>query len=85
MLDGNSGLILVCLLLLAPSSTLAQPTQGSSALVITTDCGADMDDQWAIAHASLAPELRPCRHRKFRTKATRSGEQTDDRLCSPSA
>ena len=26
-----------------------------------------------------------CRHRKFRTKATRSGEQTDDRLCSPSA
>jgi purine nucleosidase len=58
MVDGNSRLILVCLLLLVPSSTLAQPTQGSSALVITTDCGADMDDQWAIAHASLAPELR---------------------------
>jgi inosine-uridine nucleoside N-ribohydrolase len=42
------------LLLIVPSSTWAKPR----ALVITTDCGADMDDQWAIAHASLAPELK---------------------------
>jgi inosine-uridine nucleoside N-ribohydrolase len=28
-------------------------------VVITTDCGADMDDQWAIAHAALSPQLRP--------------------------
>jgi inosine-uridine nucleoside N-ribohydrolase len=26
--------------------------------VITTDCGADMDDQWAIAHAALSPRVR---------------------------
>jgi purine nucleosidase len=24
-------------------------------VVLTTDCGADMDDQWAIAHVSLSP------------------------------
>jgi hypothetical protein len=27
-------------------------------IVITTDCGADMDDQWAIAHAALSPQVR---------------------------
>ena len=26
-------------------------------VVITTDCGADMDDQWAIAHAALSPRI----------------------------
>jgi purine nucleosidase len=26
-------------------------------IVITTDCGVDMDDQWAIVHLSLIPEL----------------------------
>ena len=26
-------------------------------LVLTTDCGAEVDDQWAIAHQALAPEL----------------------------
>jgi inosine-uridine nucleoside N-ribohydrolase len=50
--------LFVCLLLLAPSSARSSPIQGSRPLVITTDCGADMDDQWAIAHASIAPELK---------------------------
>ncbi len=27
-------------------------------VVLTTDCGADMDDQWALAHLALCPELR---------------------------
>ena len=26
-------------------------------VIITTDAGTDMDDQWVIAHTSLAPEL----------------------------
>ena len=44
-----------CLIPLAANATdLPNPTP----IVITTDCGADMDDQWAIAHAALSPELR---------------------------
>ncbi len=27
-------------------------------VILTTDCGADMDDQWALAHLALCPELR---------------------------
>jgi len=27
------------------------------AVVLTTDCGADMDDQWALAHLLLSPEV----------------------------
>jgi hypothetical protein len=50
--------ILVCLLLLAPSPVHSNPIQRSRPVVITTDCGADIDDQWTIAHASLAPELK---------------------------
>src|ERR687884_782318 len=26
-------------------------------IVLTTDCGADMDDQWALAHLVLSPEF----------------------------
>lgn len=26
-------------------------------VVLTTDCGADMDDQWALAHLALSPEI----------------------------
>ena len=26
-------------------------------VVLTTDCGADMDDQWALAHLALTPEI----------------------------
>jgi purine nucleosidase len=26
-------------------------------ILLTTDCGADMDDQWAIAHLALSPEF----------------------------
>lgn len=51
-------LLLISLLILAPSSARSNSTQRSRSLIITTDCGADMDDQWAIAHASLAPELK---------------------------
>jgi len=27
------------------------------AVVLSTDCGADIDDQWALAHLILSPEL----------------------------
>jgi inosine-uridine nucleoside N-ribohydrolase len=27
------------------------------AVIVVSDCGADMDDQWAIAHTAVAPEL----------------------------
>jgi inosine-uridine nucleoside N-ribohydrolase len=30
---------------------------GASAAILTTDCGAEMDDQWALAHLLLSPEL----------------------------
>jgi hypothetical protein len=31
-------------------------------IVLTTDCGADMDDQWALAHIVLTPEFeRVCK------------------------
>jgi hypothetical protein len=50
--------LLIGLLLLAPSAARSNPIQRSRPLVITTDCGVDMDDQWVIAHASLAPELK---------------------------
>ncbi len=26
------------------------------AVLVTTDCGVDMDDQWALAHVALRPE-----------------------------
>jgi purine nucleosidase len=28
--------------------------------LLTTDCGAEMDDQWAIAHLAISPELDLC-------------------------
>lgn len=47
---------------LAPLLLWAAEAAGSPSpttpVVITTDCGADMDDQWAIAHAALSPGLR---------------------------
>jgi inosine-uridine nucleoside N-ribohydrolase len=49
---------LASLLLLEPAAAGSKPIQGARPLVITTDCGADIDDQWAIAHASLARELK---------------------------
>ena len=51
-------LFLACLPLVEPSVAHPNSIQRPRPLVITTDCGADMDDQWAIAHASLAPELK---------------------------
>jgi inosine-uridine nucleoside N-ribohydrolase len=32
-------------------------TNARRPIVLTTDCGVDMDDQWAIVHLSLSPEL----------------------------
>ena len=29
----------------------------AKSLLLTTDCGAEVDDQWALAHQALAPEL----------------------------
>ena len=39
---------------LAAAAALAS---GARPVVLTTDCGADMDDQWAIAHLVLSPEF----------------------------
>lgn len=50
-----------CVVASAPARGSAQGRQklarASRAVVLTTDCGADMDDQWALAHLALAPEL----------------------------
>lgn len=43
---------------LMPSAAAAADLPDPTPIVITTDCGADMDDQWALVHAALAPELR---------------------------
>lgn len=41
---------------------LAVQARGEAAprrpILLSTDCGADMDDQWALAHLALHPELR---------------------------
>src|SRR5256885_11036915 len=36
----------------APAATAPR-----TSVVLTTDCGADIDDQWALAHVALSPEL----------------------------
>jgi inosine-uridine nucleoside N-ribohydrolase len=43
---------------LIPSAVLAADLRDPTPIVITSDCGVDMDDQWAIVHAALAPEIR---------------------------
>lgn len=48
---------LLVLLATAPAGASGLPAV-PVAVVVTTDCGADMDDQWAIAHAALSPRLR---------------------------
>jgi len=35
----------------------ATPTSAAPAAILTTDCGAEMDDQWALAHLLLSTEL----------------------------
>jgi purine nucleosidase len=50
--------LLIGLVVLAPSPARSNSSQRLRSLIVTTDCGADMDDQWAIAHASLARELK---------------------------
>ena len=32
-------------------------THGKRPVVLSTDCGTEMDDQWAIAHMALSPEI----------------------------
>lgn len=50
-----------CAVAFAPARAGAQGRAKISrerrAVVLTTDCGADMDDQWALAQLALAPEL----------------------------
>ena len=41
----------------AQSATAVNPGQAVRSLIMTTDCGADMDDQWALAHLALSPEF----------------------------
>jgi inosine-uridine nucleoside N-ribohydrolase len=51
-------LLRAALVALAPWAAQAASPPDPLPVVITTDCGADMDDQWAIAHAALSPRLR---------------------------
>src|SRR4051812_41991903 len=51
-------LLRAVLVALAPWAAQAASPPEPLPVVITTDCGADMDDQWAIAHAALSPRLR---------------------------
>lgn len=44
-----------CLLAAVPLAAATGPKP--RAVVLTTDCGADMDDQWALAHLALSPEI----------------------------
>jgi inosine-uridine nucleoside N-ribohydrolase len=37
--------------------SMGRTPTGSRPVVVTTDCGADMDDQWAIAHLALSPAI----------------------------
>ena len=48
----------IALVALVPWAAAAADSPNPVPVVITTDCGADMDDQWAIAHAALSPHLR---------------------------
>src|SRR5436305_14509306 len=51
---------LVCSLACGGGSTTPHPGEGPPAripVVLTTDCGAEMDDQWALAHLALSPKI----------------------------
>src|SRR4051795_2926943 len=50
-------LLRAALVALVPWAAKAASPPDPLPVVITTDCGADMDDQWAIAHAALSPRL----------------------------
>src|SRR3954470_19237614 len=50
-------LLRAALVALVPWAAKAAGPPDPLPVVITTDCGADMDDQWAIAHAALSPHL----------------------------
>ena len=39
------------------SASEARSVPPALAAVLTTDCGAEMDDQWALAHLLLSPEV----------------------------
>ena len=45
-------------LVLIPGPAAAAEPLSPLPVVITTDCGADMDDQWAIVHAALSPRIK---------------------------
>jgi inosine-uridine nucleoside N-ribohydrolase len=44
---------LIAAFAIAVACALAAPRP----VILTTDCGADMDDQWALAHLALSPEF----------------------------
>src|SRR5262245_5301809 len=48
---------LLCVTLSACQTPRPANTPERASIVLTTDCGADMDDQWALAHILLSPEL----------------------------
>ena len=50
-------LLLGLVFFLIPWPAIATGFPSPISAVITTDCGADMDDQWAIVHAALSPRI----------------------------
>src|SRR5437667_163001 len=40
-----------------PRPTVAPAAATARAVVLTTDCGTEIDDQWALAHLALSPEV----------------------------
>src|SRR5215467_5021621 len=50
--------IMGALLVMAPEAAIsATSTTAASAAILTTDCGAETDDQWAVAHLLLSTNL----------------------------
>ena len=43
--------------MLVASLCLLATTSVPRPVVVTTDCGAEVDDQWALAHLALSPEI----------------------------
>ena len=51
-------IIMGVLLVITPKAAIsATPTTAAPAAILITDCGAEMDDQWALAHLLLGTEL----------------------------
>src|SRR5262249_37387623 len=52
--DGTLTPIVVTIMAL---TTLGEAPEGRRPVLLTTDCGASVDDQWALVHLALSPEV----------------------------